>query len=200
MICRSKRKDVNNKSKSTGVGTVHLLLWTQTQPVLDPSRAKPLDLHDTYRNSIHLCSNEKGIQAQSYLISTNHINFAPGAATMSTSAPAQDTSTPPWWAAFPEPKAPVHALEPEDVAQLLESHSAAGPNSVKSFLLVDVRRTDWEGGTVTSSINLPAHTLYQTRPVIYQLCKQAGVKTIIFYCGKEASFFVCGSKYTLDEN
>lgn len=96
---------------------------------------------------------------------------------------AQAQDTPPWWAAFPEPKAPVHALEPEDVAQLLEGHSSAGPNSNKSFLLVDVRRTDWEGGTVATSINLPGHTLYQTRPVIYQLCKQADVKTIIFYCG-----------------
>ena len=86
----------------------------------------------------------------------------------------------PWWAAFPEPKAPCHALEPDDVKALLEAHSSADN---RSFLLVDVRRTDWEGGTVATSINLPAHSLYQTRPVIHQLCKQAGVKTIIFYCG-----------------
>ncbi|KAK2594268.1 hypothetical protein QQS21_008047 [Conoideocrella luteorostrata] len=100
---------------------------------------------------------------------------------MSTSAQTTDTSQ--WAAAFPEPKAPVHALDPSDVAQLLESHSQTNSNSNKSFLLVDVRRTDWEGGTIATSINLPAHTLYQTRPAIYQLCKQADVKTIIFYCG-----------------
>ncbi|EXV04904.1 rhodanese-like domain protein [Metarhizium robertsii] len=102
---------------------------------------------------------------------------------MPMSAVTQAQDAPPWWSSFPEPKAPVHALEPEDVAQLLESHASAGPNSAKSFLLVDVRRTDWEGGTIATSLNLPAHTLYQTRPVIYQLCKQANVKTIIFYCG-----------------
>lgn len=105
--------------------------------------------------------------------------------TASGTAAQNDTdSTPPWWAAFPEPKAPCHRLEPADVMQLLESHSSLGPHFERSFLLVDVRRTDWEGGTVATSINLPAHTLYQTRPVIYQLCKQAGIKTIIFYCGK----------------
>ncbi|EFY88728.1 arsenate reductase (Arc2), putative [Metarhizium acridum CQMa 102] len=74
------------------------------------------------------------------------------------SAVTQAQDAPPWWSSFPEPKAPVHALEPEDVAQLLESHASAGPNSAKSFLLVDVRRTDWEGGTVATSLNLPAHT------------------------------------------
>ena len=96
----------------------------------------------------------------------------------------EEASPPPWWAAFPEPKASCHRLEAADVMQLLESHASLGTHSDRSFLLVDVRRTDWEGGTVATSINLPAQTLYQTRPVIYQLCKQAGVKTIIFYCGK----------------
>ncbi|KAJ6442828.1 Rhodanese-like protein [Purpureocillium lavendulum] len=95
-------------------------------------------------------------------------------------------AAPPWWAAFPEPKASCHRLEAADVMQLLESHASLGPHSSdRSFLLVDVRRADWEGGTVATSINLPAQTLYQTRPVIYQLCKQAGVKTVIFYCDEE---------------
>lgn len=110
------------------------------------------------------------------------------------SAVTQAQDAPPWWSSFPEPKAPVHALEPEDVAQLLESHASAGPNSTKSFLLVDVRRTDWEGGTIATSLNLPAHTLYQTRPVIYQLCKQANVKTIIFYCGELLHFITWFTK------
>ncbi|OAQ79382.1 arsenate reductase [Purpureocillium lilacinum] len=102
-------------------------------------------------------------------------------------AAGQEEASPPlWWAAFPEPKASCHRLEAADVMQLLESHASLGTHSDRSFLLVDVRRTDWEGGTVATSINLPAQTLYQTRPVIYQLCKQAGVKTIIFYCGSSS--------------
>ncbi|KAM4058628.1 rhodanese-like domain-containing protein [Hirsutella rhossiliensis] len=104
---------------------------------------------------------------------------------MSTAAGAeQQADSPPWWASLPEPKASCRRLEPADVMQLLESQSNLDARRHRSFLLVDVRRTDWEGGTLASSINLPAQSFYQTRPVVYQLCKQAGVKTIIFYCGE----------------
>ncbi|CAG9989780.1 unnamed protein product [Clonostachys byssicola] len=95
----------------------------------------------------------------------------------------QATETP-WWASFPEVQSECPRLEPEEVKLLLDDGPAAkGKDGKRDFLLVDVRRTDWEGGTVATSINFPAHTLYQTRPVIYQLCKQAGIKKIIFYCG-----------------
>ncbi|GJD03293.1 arsenate reductase [Colletotrichum higginsianum] len=67
---------------------------------------------------------------------------------------------------------------------LLESQLAAGNDTARrDFLLVDVRRNDFEGGTIATSINLPAQSLYQTRPIIHQLCKQAGIKRVIFYCG-----------------
>ncbi|KAI5467462.1 Rhodanese-like domain-containing protein [Mariannaea sp. PMI_226] len=93
-----------------------------------------------------------------------------------------------WWQAFPEAKASCSLVEASEVAALLEEALAAGHSGSRDFLLVDVRRTDWEGGTVATSINFPAHTFYQTRPTIYQLCKQAGIKRIIFYCGS------CGSR------
>lgn len=89
----------------------------------------------------------------------------------------------PWWAAFPEPKARCESVEASEVADLVEKQTAGGP---RDFLLVDVRRTDWTGGTVTSSINLPAHSFYPTRGIIYDLCKQAGIKRVIFYCGQNA--------------
>ncbi|KAK7430180.1 hypothetical protein QQZ08_003365 [Neonectria magnoliae] len=95
---------------------------------------------------------------------------------------------PPWWTAFPEARASCPRVEASEVAALLEKISAAGSSATRDFLLVDVRRTDWEGGTVSTSINLPAHTFYQTRPVIYQLCKQAGIQRIIFYCGKDLDY------------
>ncbi|KAF9872562.1 arsenate reductase [Colletotrichum karsti] len=97
--------------------------------------------------------------------------------------PAAATETPPWWAAFPAPKAKSLEIEADEVMKLLEAQAAAGSDSSREFLLVDVRRNDWEGGTISTSINFPAQTLYQTRPVIHQLCKQAGVKRVIFYCG-----------------
>ncbi|CVK84675.1 related to arsenate reductase (Arc2) [Fusarium mangiferae] len=100
----------------------------------------------------------------------------------------QDTPQKQWWEEFPEPKAECPRTDPSIVAKLIEVNAASGKNAHRDFLLVDVRRTDWEGGTIATSINLPAHTLYQTRPQIYQLAKQAGIKRIIFYCGS------CGSR------
>ncbi|EMT61281.1 hypothetical protein ACKRZS_012186 [Fusarium odoratissimum] len=100
----------------------------------------------------------------------------------------QDTPQKQWWEEFPEPKAECPRTDPSIVAKLIEVNAASGKNAQRDFLLVDVRRTDWEGGTIATSINLPAHTLYQTRPQIYQLVKQAGIKRIIFYCGS------CGSR------
>jgi len=86
-----------------------------------------------------------------------------------------------WWAAFGEPQAEVPAIDADVVAGQLAAQPL-GPDKTRDFLLVDVRRTDYRGGTVTSSINFPAHSFFQTRAIVYQLCKQAGIKQIIFYC------------------
>lgn len=73
--------------------------------------------------------------------------------------------------------------EPSEVYELIERTKAAGGHTQKDFLLVDVRRNDWEGGTIATSVNLPAQSFYHTRSGVYQLCKQAGIKKVIFYCG-----------------
>ncbi|OIW23896.1 hypothetical protein CONLIGDRAFT_657463 [Coniochaeta ligniaria NRRL 30616] len=88
----------------------------------------------------------------------------------------------PWWAAFPEPSSRPDNIEPAGVFALLKEQSTS-PGKPRDFLLVDVRRADWTGGTVESSINLPAHSFYTTRKIVYDLCKQAGIKSVIFYCG-----------------
>ncbi|EQB53132.1 hypothetical protein CGLO_07178 [Colletotrichum gloeosporioides Cg-14] len=93
---------------------------------------------------------------------------------MAEAAGATATETPPWWAAFPAPKAKSLEVEADEVMALLEARAAAGPDSPRDFLLVDVRRNDWEGGTISTSINFPAQTLYQTRPVIHELCSSNG--------------------------
>ncbi|KAK0624566.1 Rhodanese-like domain-containing protein [Bombardia bombarda] len=86
----------------------------------------------------------------------------------------------PWWAAFPEPVSAVNRIEPGQVLELLEAHDGDEP---RDFLIVDARRADCTGGTVASAINLPAHSFYPTRRVLYDLCKRAGIKRVIFYCG-----------------
>lgn len=75
-------------------------------------------------------------------------------------------------------------IEPSEVYESIERVKAAGQHAHGDFLLVDVRRTDWEGGTVATSVNFPAQSFYQTRGAVYQLCKQAGIKRVIFYCGE----------------
>jgi arsenical-resistance protein 2 len=94
----------------------------------------------------------------------------------------KDGQQAPWYNAFPEPKAKPGTIEPSEVAALLEAQQQHS-DTPRDFLLVDVRRTDFEGGTVTTSINLPAQSLYPTRKQVYDLAKQAGTKKLIFYCG-----------------
>ncbi|KAI8271550.1 hypothetical protein K4K56_003224 [Colletotrichum sp. SAR 10_98] len=93
---------------------------------------------------------------------------------MAEAAGATATETPPWWAAFPAPKAKSLEIEADEVMASLEARAAAAQDSPRDFLLVDVRRNDWEGGTISTSINFPAQTLYQTRPIIHELCSSNG--------------------------
>lgn len=80
-----------------------------------------------------------------------------------------------WTDAFPAPQATAPVVSREEVVSDISS---------PDLLLVDVRRTDYEGGTIKGSINLPAHSFYLNRAVLYDLCKRAGVKKVAFYCGK----------------
>jgi hypothetical protein len=79
-----------------------------------------------------------------------------------------------WHDAFPAP---------ERKAGLLTRHAALPSLSSPDLLLVDVRRTDYEGGTIRGSINLPAQSFYVNTAVLHDLCKRAGVKQVAFYCG-----------------
>ncbi|KAI1812487.1 Rhodanese-like domain-containing protein [Poronia punctata] len=89
------------------------------------------------------------------------------------------SSEQPWHAAFPAPKTTEpDALTREEVLAKLQ----AGGNG-KDFVIVDLRRNDYEGGTIRGSINLPAQTLFPTIPTLYQLFKSASVKHVIWYCG-----------------
>lgn len=92
----------------------------------------------------------------------------------------------PWWTDFPEPKSVATQVEPDCVLQLLQEQEASGKGKPRDFLLVDARRTDCTGGTVRGSMNLPAHSFYPTRKILYDLCNQAGIKRVIFYCGESA--------------
>src|ERR1051326_5586163 len=81
----------------------------------------------------------------------------------------------PWWESFPAP---------QHTAALITAAEVMSQLSHPDLLLIDVRRTDYEGGTIVGSLNLPAQSFYMNRAVLYSLCKRAGVGRVAFYCGK----------------
>jgi len=88
----------------------------------------------------------------------------------------------PWHAAFPAPRASVPEITGEQLMQKFDDMDIEP--KPRDFLLVDVRRTDWEGGTILSSLNLPAQSFYQSRKTLLDLCERAEIKQVVFYCGK----------------
>ncbi|KAK4216876.1 arsenical-resistance protein 2 [Rhypophila decipiens] len=97
------------------------------------------------------------------------------------SGPETAPAPAPWYAAFPEPRtSPVATIPREKVLATLKDASLV---SGRDYVLVDLRRTDFEGGTIRGSINLPAQSFYTTLPAVYNLFKASGVKKVIFYCG-----------------
>ena len=54
---------------------------------------------------------------------------------------------------------------------------------IASMLIVDVRRTDYEGGAIRGSINIPAQGFWWNRGMLYELCYKAGMEWVVFTCG-----------------
>ncbi|KAL2856201.1 Rhodanese-like domain-containing protein [Aspergillus pseudodeflectus] len=90
----------------------------------------------------------------------------------------------PWHAAFPSPRTTNPASLPRSTVLQWLKEGTKVPGA--GFLLVDLRRTDFEGGTIRGSLNLPAQSLYPTLGTLYSLVRKAGVRDVIFYCGSSA--------------
>ncbi|KAF3218455.1 hypothetical protein TWF191_006107 [Orbilia oligospora] len=107
---------------------------------------------------------------------------------MSCEAPPTADGSP-WHAAFPSPRTTKPgALTRKDVLELLQKEGT------KDFVLVDLRRNDYEGGTIRGSINLPAQSLYPTIPTLYDLFKAGNVKQVIWYCEMKSVILEGGIK------
>ena len=68
----------------------------------------------------------------------------------------------PWHAAFPGPTMTAETF-PRSRALMIMSLK------IGSMLIVDVRRTDYEGGSIRGSINIPAQGFYWNRGILYEL-------------------------------
>ncbi|KAJ5561902.1 hypothetical protein N7535_003635 [Penicillium sp. DV-2018c] len=88
----------------------------------------------------------------------------------------------PWHAAFPAPKREAPSISREELLQWIRDGKQAG----KDYVLVDLRRTDYEGGTIRGSLNLPAQSLYPTIPTLYSLVSNSSAKYVIWYCGSSS--------------
>ncbi|KAI5805207.1 Rhodanese-like domain-containing protein [Geopyxis carbonaria] len=97
---------------------------------------------------------------------------------MSTSTEPAASAPAPWHASLPAPVSTPVFIPRSTLLPLLSS-----PSSPPSYILVDLRRTDHTGGTIATSLNLPAQSLHASLPTLYKLAKAAGVAQVIFYCG-----------------
>lgn len=96
---------------------------------------------------------------------------------------AQSQEEAPWWHKFPAATrtAPLYTKE-----TLLRQFTILGDILNAGTLLIDVRRTDHEGGTIRGSLNMPAQSFYMHMATLYRLCHGDGVNVIsrvMFYCG-----------------
>lgn len=66
---------------------------------------------------------------------------------------------------------------PQSRAQMILSMRIA------SMLIIDVRRTDYEGGAIRGSLNIPAQGFYWNRGALYELAFKADIEWVVFTCG-----------------
>jgi len=89
-----------------------------------------------------------------------------------------------WWSVLPAPRAKCLEISTDDVMKMFDDMDIEPVP--RPFLLVDVRKNDWEGGTIITSLNLPAQSFYQSRKTLLDLCDRASIKQVIFYCGSSS--------------
>lgn len=87
-----------------------------------------------------------------------------------------------WWASLPAARSTPPIISADAVLKLFDDMDLTA--TPRTFVLVDVRRTDWEGGTIKTSLNLPAQSFCQTRKTLFDLLERGGFKEVIFYCGE----------------
>ena len=53
---------------------------------------------------------------------------------------------------------------------------------IASLLIVDVRRTDYTGGSIRGSLNIPAQSFYWNRGILYELAYKSDIQWVVFTC------------------
>lgn len=79
--------------------------------------------------------------------------------TQQSKQPKEEEEQQPWHAAFPAPRLEA-GIMPKQRAQMILSMKIA------SMLIIDVRRTDYEGGAIRGSLNIPAQGFWWNRGML----------------------------------
>ncbi|GAA5824058.1 hypothetical protein JCM11251_001504 [Rhodosporidiobolus azoricus] len=90
----------------------------------------------------------------------------------------------PWHAAFPSPRASLadqtlSSITAEELRAKFDE-SEDKDLSKRDWLVVDVRRTDFEDAFIRGAINLPAHSFYPTLPSLLPILSR--YKSVLFHC------------------
>ncbi|GAA6063675.1 hypothetical protein JCM10212_000411 [Sporobolomyces blumeae] len=88
----------------------------------------------------------------------------------------------PWHAAFPTPRSSLAdgslaSMTPRELKDLMEQQQVL---EERDFLVVDVRRTDFENACIKGAINLPAHSFYPTLPALVPILSR--YRQVFFHC------------------
>ncbi|KAG8934934.1 hypothetical protein FRC03_010179 [Tulasnella sp. 419] len=89
--------------------------------------------------------------------------------------PSGQSSKAPWHAIFPTPSSKPKYISATELASIVREREKG-----KDYIVVDVRRTDFERAFIRGAINLPAHSFYQTRDGIVTLLSH--IPIVIFHC------------------
>ncbi|KAJ7770580.1 Rhodanese-like domain-containing protein [Mycena metata] len=80
-----------------------------------------------------------------------------------------------WHAAFPSPTSTPGSITADELAVIMREKVL-----MRDYIVVDVRRTDFEGAFIAGCLNLPAHSLYPTLSTVVALLSP--VPLVVFHC------------------
>lgn len=65
----------------------------------------------------------------------------------------------------------------------LRTRFLQGEEPGRHFIMVDLRASDFEGGTIKGSLNIPMKSLPSAIPTLFYLASSVGISDVIFFCG-----------------
>nr|GAT59763.1 predicted protein [Mycena chlorophos]GAT59764.1 predicted protein [Mycena chlorophos] len=84
-----------------------------------------------------------------------------------------------WYDAFPTPTSTPPSISASELADIVLDPTK---EIMKDYVVVDVRRADFENYAIPGCLNLPAHSFYQTLPTVLKLLQR--VPLVVFHCNR----------------